>query len=62
MVERKLVYTRQAFKDAKKILDAERKEKVIQLITITAINPYQNPLPLKICMRFDWASLSLLMN
>ncbi|WP_257267164.1 Txe/YoeB family addiction module toxin [Endozoicomonas sp. ONNA2] len=41
----KLVYTRQAQKDAKKIASAGLKSKVETLLAILAENPYQTPSP-----------------
>ena len=41
----KLVYTRQAQKDAKKIATAGLKSKVETLLAILAENPYQTPPP-----------------
>ncbi|WP_257275988.1 MULTISPECIES: Txe/YoeB family addiction module toxin [unclassified Endozoicomonas] len=41
----KLIYTRQAQKDAKKISAADLKNKVEDLLQILAINPYQTPPP-----------------
>lgn len=40
-----LCYTSQAKKDAKKIMASGLKSKVIQLMEIVKINPYQNPPP-----------------
>nr|WP_306671644.1 Txe/YoeB family addiction module toxin [Endozoicomonas sp. ONNA2] len=45
MVSWKLVYTRQAQKDAKKIASAGLKSKVETLLAILAENPYQTPSP-----------------
>jgi toxin YoeB len=45
MVEWKLVYTRQALKDAKKISTAGLQQKVIQLIRMIALNPFNSPPP-----------------
>ncbi|NEX14354.1 MAG: Txe/YoeB family addiction module toxin [Prosthecochloris sp.] len=39
----KLVYTRQAQKDAKKIASSELKPKAEELLKILAENPYSNP-------------------
>ncbi len=41
----KLVYTRQAQKDAKKIAAAGLKEKTVQLLKILENDPFQNPPP-----------------
>ena len=41
----KLVYTKLAQKDAKKIKSAGLKEKVIELLEIIKINPFQNQPP-----------------
>ncbi|MGO0309390.1 Txe/YoeB family addiction module toxin [Endozoicomonas acroporae] len=41
----KLIYTRQAQKDAKKIAAADLKTKAEALLQILAINPYQTPPP-----------------
>lgn len=41
----KLVYTRQAQKDAKKIASAGLKSKVETLLAILAENPFQTPPP-----------------
>jgi Txe/YoeB family toxin of toxin-antitoxin system len=43
MVGWKVVYTKQALKDAKKIKSAGLQEKAIKLLSIIEINPYQNP-------------------
>jgi toxin YoeB len=45
MVKWKLVYTRQALKDAKKISAAGLKEKVIELLRIVEADPFQSPPP-----------------
>jgi Txe/YoeB family toxin of toxin-antitoxin system len=45
MVKWKLVYTRQALKDAKKISAAGLKEKVIDLLRIVEADPFQSPPP-----------------
>jgi toxin YoeB len=45
MVKWKLVYTRQALKDAKKISAAGLKEKVIELLRIVEADPFQVPPP-----------------
>jgi toxin YoeB len=45
MVEWKLVYTKQALKDAKKISAAGLQQKVIQLIRLITINPFDSPPP-----------------
>lgn len=41
----KLVYTKQAQKDAKKIKEAGLKNKVQALLNTLTLNPYQNPPP-----------------
>ncbi|MBM3312453.1 MAG: Txe/YoeB family addiction module toxin [Candidatus Aminicenantes bacterium] len=41
----KLVYTRQALKDAKKLAGAGLKDKAIALLDLLARNPYQTPPP-----------------
>jgi len=43
MVKWKIVYTRQAIKDAKKIKSAGLKEKAKKLLDILSVNPYQTP-------------------
>jgi toxin YoeB len=40
-----LCYTKQAQKDAKKLVSAGLKEKALQLLEILTIDPYQNPPP-----------------
>lgn len=40
-----LVYTAQANKDAKKLVNAGLKEKALTLLKIIETNPYQNPPP-----------------
>lgn len=45
MVNWKIVYTKQAQKDAKKIASANLKDKTIELIEILRKNPYQSPPP-----------------
>ncbi|MDX2225884.1 MAG: Txe/YoeB family addiction module toxin [Verrucomicrobiae bacterium] len=40
-----LVYTKQAQKDAKKLVRAGLKEKAETLLEILRVNPYQNPPP-----------------
>ncbi|MCD6046698.1 MAG: addiction module toxin, Txe/YoeB family [Gammaproteobacteria bacterium] len=45
MVKWKLVYTKEALKDSKKIKSNELKEKVQFLLEILAQNPFQNPPP-----------------
>lgn len=45
MVNYKLLFTRQAQKDALKIKAAGLKESVQELLTILKSNPYQNPPP-----------------
>ena len=45
MVKWKLVYTKQAQKDAKKIAATNLKDKVTELLAIIQVNPFQNPLP-----------------
>ncbi|WP_434688325.1 Txe/YoeB family addiction module toxin [Pseudanabaena minima] len=41
----KLVYTKQAQKDAKKIAATNLKSKVAELLSIIQVNPFQNPPP-----------------
>jgi toxin YoeB len=41
----RLVYTRHAQKDAKKIAQSNLKEKVLELISLLEQDPYQNPPP-----------------
>lgn len=43
MTSWKIVYTRQAQKDAKKIAAAEFKNKVVKLLEIIQSNPFKNP-------------------
>ena len=43
MVNWKLIYTKQAQKDAKKINSANLKNKTIEILEILKNNPYQNP-------------------
>jgi len=45
MVNWKLVYTKQAQKDAKKIAATNFKDKVTELLAIIQVNPFQNPPP-----------------
>ena len=45
MVKWKLVYTKQAQKDAKKISSANLKEKTLELLSIIEANPFQTPPP-----------------
>ena len=45
MVNWKLVYTKQAQKDAKKIATTNLKDKVTELLAIIQVNPFQNPPP-----------------
>ena len=45
MVNWKLVYTKQAQKDAKKIAATNLKDKVSELLAIVQVNPFQNPPP-----------------
>lgn len=45
MVNYKLVYTKQAGKDAKKLASSGLKPKVLELLNIISENPYQNPPP-----------------
>lgn len=45
MVKWKLVYTRQALKDARRISAAGLKEKVIELLRIIEADPFQVPPP-----------------
>jgi toxin YoeB len=44
-VKWKLVYTKQAQKDAKKIAATNLKDKVTELLAIIQVNPFQNPPP-----------------
>jgi len=44
-VNYKLVYTKAAQKDAKKIKDAGLKDKCVNLLELIAENPYQKPPP-----------------
>ncbi|MBD5802770.1 Plasmid encoded toxin Txe [Azoarcus sp. Aa7] len=41
----RLVYTKQAQKDARKLAAAGLKEKAQELLSIVAVNPFQNPPP-----------------
>ena len=41
----KVVFTKQAQKDAKKLAQAALKSKAVKLLEILAKNPYQNPPP-----------------
>jgi len=45
MVKWKLVYTRDAVKDSKKISNAGLKNKVLRLFEVISVNPFQNPPP-----------------
>ena len=45
MVNYKLVYTKQAGKDAKKLSNSGLKSKTLKLLEIISLNPYQNPPP-----------------
>ncbi len=45
MVNYKLVYTKQAGKDAKKLSNAGLKSKALGLLEIISLNPYQKPPP-----------------
>lgn len=45
MVNWKIVYTKQAQKDAKKIKSAGLKEKALQVLEVIEKNPFQNPPP-----------------
>jgi len=45
VVEYKLVYTKQALKDAKKLSSSNLKEKAKELLTVIKSNPFQNPPP-----------------
>ena len=45
MVNWKLVYTKQAQKDAKKVAATNLKDKVTELLAIIQVNPFQNPPP-----------------
>ena len=41
----KLFYTKQAVKDSKKALQSGLKEKIVELLDIVSVNPYQIPPP-----------------
>ena len=43
MVKWKLVYTKQAQKDAKKLASANLKDKTIEILNIIEFDPYQSP-------------------
>lgn len=43
MVNRKIVYTKQAQKDAKKLKSAGLKERALKILEIIQSNPFQNP-------------------
>ena len=45
MVNWKLVYTKQAQKDVKKIAATNLKSKVTELLAVIQVNPFQNPPP-----------------
>ena len=45
MVKWKLVYTRDAVKDSKRISSAGLKNKVLRLFEVISVNPFQNPPP-----------------
>ena len=45
MVKWKIVYTKQAQKDAKKIASSGLKSKVISLLELIRVNPFQTPPP-----------------
>ena len=45
MVKWRLVFTKQAQKDAKKLSAAGLKEKANELLTVIQLNPFQNPPP-----------------
>ena len=45
MVNYKLVYTKQAGKDAKKLSNSGLKSKALELLEIISLDPYQNPPP-----------------
>ena len=45
MVNWKLVYTKQAQKDAKKVAATNLKDKVTELLAVIQVNPFQNPPP-----------------
>lgn len=45
MVKWKIVYTKQAQKDAKKLSSSGLKPKALKLLNILETNPYQNPPP-----------------
>lgn len=43
MVKWKLIYTKQAIKDSKKLSNAHLKNKTLELLEVLQINPYQTP-------------------
>ena len=45
MVEYKLLYSKAAFKDAKKLTNSKLEEKAKSLLAIIKINPFQTPPP-----------------
>lgn len=45
VTEWKMVYTKQAQKDAKKIEGSGLKSRVVKLLTILKVDPYKNPPP-----------------
>ncbi|MDH1975666.1 Txe/YoeB family addiction module toxin [Aliarcobacter butzleri] len=45
MVNYKLIYTKQAGKDAKKLSNSGLKSKALELLEIISLNSYQNPPP-----------------
>lgn len=45
MVKYRLVYTKQAGKDAKKLSSSGFKSKALELLNIISVNPYENPPP-----------------
>jgi Txe/YoeB family toxin of toxin-antitoxin system len=45
MVKWKIIYTKQAQKDAKKLVAANLKEKAIEILQILENDPYQSPPP-----------------
>ncbi len=62
MVEWKLVFTKQAQKDAKKIKTANLKVKTLELLEILTKNLFQNPLLLSPAQFYilRWGTLGLL--
>jgi len=45
MVNYKVIYSKQAFKDAKKLSSASLDKKAKELIELIKVNPFQNPPP-----------------